>query len=199
MTARLTGRPREFDEAEVLSRAIRAFWLRGYDGTSVADLVEAMGIQKGSLYGAFEDKRHIYLRAVELYQQDLVVAASAALLPGDKIEVRLRSFLEGAIARAESGDRRGCFLCNAAIDRAAADADVEAIVRRGLTGLEQVFRKALRDLVDPTVLDARAQLLLSSYVGLQALARAGYALDSLRTILTETLRSTIGPSTFGRA
>ncbi|MCZ9342618.1 TetR/AcrR family transcriptional regulator, partial [Streptomyces sp. TRM76130] len=52
-----TGRPREFDKDQTLTRALELFWSRGYGATSIQDLVDALGVERGSLYGAFGDKR----------------------------------------------------------------------------------------------------------------------------------------------
>ena len=60
-------RPREFDRDEVLDRAVEVFWMRGYDRTSVQDLVNSMGIQRGSLYATFGDKHHLFLEALDRY------------------------------------------------------------------------------------------------------------------------------------
>ena len=64
------ARPREFDEAVVLEKAARVFWAHGYEGSSLADLCEGTGLTKGSLYKAFEDKRGLYLRALEHYMTE---------------------------------------------------------------------------------------------------------------------------------
>ena len=71
------GRPREFDVDAVLIALMELFWRRGYEGTSLADIVEATGLKKGSLYAAFGDKRDMYLKALAHYDAqrvELVVA-----------------------------------------------------------------------------------------------------------------------------
>ena len=62
------ARPREFDRDEVLDLAIKVFWTRGYDRTSVQDLVNSMGIQRGSLYAAFGGKQPLFLEALDRYE-----------------------------------------------------------------------------------------------------------------------------------
>ena len=57
------GRPKEFDRREALEKAMEAFWAKGYEGTSVSDLLEAMGIHRGSMYDTFGDKRSLFLEA----------------------------------------------------------------------------------------------------------------------------------------
>src|ERR1700730_11789741 len=58
---------KQFDRDEVLDRAIVAFWTRGYEATSIDDLVEATGINRGSIYGTFGDKRRLFLMALDRY------------------------------------------------------------------------------------------------------------------------------------
>jgi TetR/AcrR family transcriptional regulator, copper-responsive repressor len=63
------GRPRSFDRDKALERAMQVFWRQGYEATTVSDLTRAMGINPPSLYAAFGDKEHLYLAALERYQQ----------------------------------------------------------------------------------------------------------------------------------
>lgn len=63
------GRPRTFDPDEVLEKALRVFWAKGYEGTSMTDLTEAMGINKPSLYAAFGNKEALFRRALERYSE----------------------------------------------------------------------------------------------------------------------------------
>src|SRR5213083_2130783 len=68
----MAGRPRGFDEAQVLSRAMELFWLKGYAATAIADLEEATGLGRQSLYGAFGDKRGLFEQVVEHYEQTVL-------------------------------------------------------------------------------------------------------------------------------
>ena len=64
------GRPREFDPEEALTAALRVFWQRGYEGASMAELTEAMGITKPSLYACFGNKEALFKKALDLYERD---------------------------------------------------------------------------------------------------------------------------------
>jgi AcrR family transcriptional regulator len=69
MKVRPIGRPREFDADEALDKALMAFWRRGFEGTSLSDLTEAMGINRPSLYAAFGNKETLFRLALDRYAE----------------------------------------------------------------------------------------------------------------------------------
>src|ERR1700721_4762124 len=73
------GRPREFDTDAALEKAMRLFWAKGYEGTSVADLTKALGISRPSLYAAFGDKQSLFRAALERYAAGPARYVAAAL------------------------------------------------------------------------------------------------------------------------
>ena len=79
-TSRPRGRPRSFDETGALEKATQVFWSKGYDGVTIDDLVEGMGVGRPSLYAIFGDKRAIFLRALKAYAERKGAAAAKALL-----------------------------------------------------------------------------------------------------------------------
>jgi AcrR family transcriptional regulator len=109
------ARPREFDEDEVLDRALTTFWEHGYEGTSIDDLVAATGLGRASLYGALGDKERIFGRAVERYCARMGDALDAL---GDEPSARvaLGRFLRMLVTKSspKSGPR-GCFLLSTAV------------------------------------------------------------------------------------
>ena len=184
------ARPREFDEDEALEAAMGLFWTKGYEAASLEDLLAAMGIARGSLYKAFRSKRGIYLAALARYDRTVVDAAVAVLSDsagGDGSE-RVRRFLLSAVEPlGREGDRRGCFLCNAAVDRAQSDPEVAARVMAMMRRIERAIAVALAESGESAGRDDAAQtetarLLLIEYVGLRVLARAGYPVAELRRI-----------------
>src|SRR5262245_6142912 len=104
------ARPREFDEGEVLDAIVSTFWSRGFEATSIQDIVEATGLSRASLYGAFGDKEKLFERAIGRYveqQAEMVRAAKAGASPLGTIENLLRSWVEGVCGKTNP---RGCFL-----------------------------------------------------------------------------------------
>ncbi len=190
------ARPREFDIDQALHRAMRVFWAKGYDSTSLADLLAAMGIARGSLYKAFKDKHSIYLAALDRYDRTVVDGTVAVLRDpagGDGL-VRVRRLLEAARDGAEHGrDRWGCFMCNAAIDRAPDDPAVRAKVLAMMKRLERGFAIALAQSGPmrewPRARrEESARLLTGAYLGLQVLVRAGYQPAELDAVIAANLR-----------
>ena len=105
------GRPRSFDEAEVLERATQVYWSKGYDGVTIDDLVEGMGVGRPSLYAIFGDKRALFLRVLKAYAEKKGARAAEALLSPRTLRDSLVGFLKHAVESAtEKGSARGCLL-----------------------------------------------------------------------------------------
>lgn len=102
------GRPREFDPEEALSAALQVFWRRGYEGASLAELTEAMGITKPSLYACFGNKESLFRKALDLYERDKLCYVRSALEEPTAKAVAER-LLRGALAmQCGSDEPKGC-------------------------------------------------------------------------------------------
>jgi len=110
-TGRPRGRPRNFDETGALEKATLVFRSKGYDGVTIDDLVEGMGVGRPSLYAIFGDKRAIFLRALKAYAERKGALAAKALLSPEPLRDSLASFLRQAVEIAtEKGSAPGCLL-----------------------------------------------------------------------------------------
>jgi len=172
------ARPRAFDREAVLDRAMTAFWSKGYEATSIEDLVDRMGIQRGSLYGAFGDKRALFLAALERYQQvvarELIETLEA---PGSGLDA-IRRFFRLRVASAL--DRRrppGCLMTNSAVELSRRDRGAAARVGGSLVKMEAAFRRALEraraagEVSEGRDLRALARFLTSSAQGLSVMSK----------------------------
>jgi len=133
------ARPREFDEAAVLGAVVQCFWSRGYEGTSVRDLVDKTGITSASLYNAFGDKRALYQRALDHYVEESIanrISRCAELPPREAISVFFLEILNRSLGDPQ---QKGCMLVNAALDMAPHDPDFKKIVASVLTRIEAFF------------------------------------------------------------
>ncbi|WP_040167672.1 TetR/AcrR family transcriptional regulator [Microbacterium gorillae] len=125
------GRPRSFDEDTVLERAMDAFWTNGYAATSPADLAEATGIAKGSLYNAFEGKQQLFDRCLDVYQQHIEATAMELLAaPGSTRDVLRAALLFIVETDLAAPVRRGCLIGNTAVELAGHDAALADRLRR---------------------------------------------------------------------
>jgi TetR/AcrR family transcriptional repressor of nem operon len=108
------ARPRTFDETEVLDRAVQLFWTHGYEGTSIADLEEATGLGRQSLYNAFGGKRQLFVRALDHYNAR--AAEGRRQFEGEGLDA-LNAFLSNTVDFITGdGARRGCFLTKARLE-----------------------------------------------------------------------------------
>ena len=136
------ARPRTFDESEVLEGAVALFRERGFEGTSVPELTERLGICRQSLYKEFGDKRGLYLRALELYGRREVDPKVALLEAAGSPLENVRTVLRGFASYATSCPGDGCFTVTAMVENRD-DADALAIVERQVERLEAAYRDAL--------------------------------------------------------
>lgn len=193
------ARPREFDETEVLDRALEVFWQKGYEGTSVEELVQATGLSRASLYGAFGDKDQLYERVIEHYgtqAPDIEKLVANAPTAKDGLHAVLRNVLSSQCAR--SGPR-GCFLL-AAGTSGQGPACARDALRHNLDRLERVFVALVergqrsgefRRGVDPT---AEARLLVVLLQGLASTARGGWGRERLEDAAQAALAQLTRPS-----
>lgn len=106
---RSRGRPRSFDRAAALDAAMRVFWQKGFEATSISDLTEAMGVNPPSLYAAFGDKERLFLEAIERYQEERRESCPYVDEPTAKAAVeRLLTYLADEAANADQP--RGCLM-----------------------------------------------------------------------------------------
>ncbi len=166
------GRPREFDLDTALDGAMHIFWRQGYQGTTLPDLLTAMGLTRGSFYKAFKDKETAYLQALDQYDQAVVSKTVETLAQCDHAtaaECLLQLF------ETPSGPRKGCFICNAMVELAADNAAVAQKANRMANRLQT----AIRDVLDRYgVLSSdrqrseTAHVVLHLYFGFQAIGKS---------------------------
>jgi AcrR family transcriptional regulator len=187
------GRPRSFDTDEVLGRARDMFWRHGFAATSMDQLSAATGLHKPSLYGAFGDKKQLYLAALDNYLADARAAFGAAFALPDVFDA-MRAVINRAIdkfTRADSG--LGCFMMSTAMSEAGADPDISRVVRGSMESLERAFVRRFEQAItdgqiradaDP---EALATIMVAGHYNISARARAGFAPEELKAAGERTL------------
>ena len=124
------ARPKEFDVEQALEAAMRAFWERGYEATSLSDLTEAMGVPKASLYATYGDKHRLFLAALARYSRHELDGLRAALA-GRSPRAALEAVFAGAVSSLDPRDsHRGCFVANSVAEVGPHDAEAAEILRR---------------------------------------------------------------------
>ena len=109
------GRPREFDEDAALEAAMRVFWEKSYEGATIADLTEAMGINRSSMYTAFGDKEAVFYRAVERYRKMRMTSIGQALAQPSLREALAGLILGTADFLSTPGNPHGCLSIQGAL------------------------------------------------------------------------------------
>jgi len=126
----MVGRPREFDEEQVLDAAMKAFWANGYESTSLADLVSVTGLHKGSLYQAFGDKHSLFIQTFKRYLENVRHHKNQVLETADTPLGGVRAVLHGFIDMSESDEScpKGCMAVKMLSEMAPHDSEVRRIM-----------------------------------------------------------------------
>jgi TetR/AcrR family transcriptional repressor of nem operon len=158
------ARTKEFDPDAALQRALELFWERGYDATSMADLVEHLGIARASIYATFGGKHDLYLKALDRYVQARDPGLVEALSQPGPVLPAIRALVEAYAAESLcDARRRGCMVVNAAVELMARDPQAARRVESSWDTLETALASAL--------IRARAQGELPAERDPRALAR----------------------------
>lgn len=181
------ARPRSFETEDAVEKAMQVFWTHGYEGASLPDLLEGMGLTRGSLYKAFTDKKTLFLRVLAFYE-GRAVQAGVDLLTDPAIPDgadRIRTLFTNAHRAVTQGDQRGCLLCSAAAGPSMYDDDIAAAVAKGLNALRDAIATALQASPKHTQMSHvdrmdLADMLIAQYVGLRTMARARMPAETLR-------------------
>ncbi|MDI1360530.1 TetR/AcrR family transcriptional regulator [Methylotenera sp.] len=143
-TVKPCGRPRSFDEGRALEMATQVFWLKGYDGATIDDLVAGMGVGRPSLYAIFGNKQTLFLRVLQAYTEKKGARVTQALLSPQTLRDSLASFLRSAVESAtEEGSAQGCLaLCVAPLVN---DVKVQEILQNAMAGVTALVEHRFRD------------------------------------------------------
>jgi TetR/AcrR family transcriptional regulator, transcriptional repressor for nem operon len=173
-------RPRSFDERTVLDQAVQLFQERGYEGTSLADLEQHLGLGRQSLYNTFGDKQTLFLKALERYQRAVAEGAMAQLTAPGAGLAAIRAFFEASVKSLTApGPRRACLVANTILERGSQDPDSMLRCNHARAELERVLRRALAqaktrgEVTAHLDVEATATLLVIQSYGLNVLAKTG--------------------------
>lgn len=183
------ARTKAFDHGSVVDKAVQVFWSKGYEATSIQDLVDAMGINRGSIYDTFGDKSGLFLATIERYVQDSparqLIAGATTADPRRAIEDFMHMLVDESCA---PGGERGCFLTNTLTELCGTDAAMADHVKSSLTQIENALYTLIRrgqetgDIAPWRDARAIARSLLATAQGIMALAKVNPGRETLSDI-----------------
>jgi TetR/AcrR family transcriptional repressor of nem operon len=139
------ARTKDFDENEVLTKAIQLFWHKGYNGTSMQDLVDGLGISRSSLYDTYTDKHTLFVKALESYQNSGAARIQEIINNSGSTKETVQKLLEMATTELlDDKQQKGCFMVNAEVEVASHDAEVSNLVCKNDQQMEEAFYQVIK-------------------------------------------------------
>ena len=138
------ARTKNFNQDEVLDKAVALFWEKGFNATSANDLVEKLGLSRSSLYDTYGDKRTLFIKSLERYRSQIVENMIVMINTSSDIKVTIQEIFNLIISQ-DINEKIpiGCFMVNSAIEMSAIDKEVAEIVKQNQKDVEQSFEKAI--------------------------------------------------------
>jgi len=174
------ARSKEFDEIEVLNKAVNLFWCKGFNGTSAQDLVDALGISRSSLYDTFGDKRNLFIKSLQCYRQNMSGKMIDAIDKSENVEETIKNIFKMATTEAiEDKLSKGCFMVNSMIELAPHDKEVAEIVVQNMQDVEDALYRAVKKGQDVGVFSTNqtarslARFLFNNISGIRVASKAG--------------------------
>lgn len=179
------GRPREFDTDQAIDAAMMLFWEQGYEAVGVAQLCEAMGIAKQSMYDWAGGKRGLYLLALDMYFKSKICGLEINLKQEASPIANLRHCLHAMAEYAKTPSNWGCFLTNAQSEFGTTDAEVQSLTASVEEYITDQFRevleraKAAGEVADDLDCQATASALSVFRNGIMLAGRSGQSTASI--------------------
>lgn len=193
------SRPQQFDREDVLDRALHVFWLKGFEAASVQDLVEATGLNRGSLYNTFGDKAELFAEVMARYRaaspaKPLADAAGDARSNLDTRVLIVKFFKDLTKRALNDPEHKGCLLTNTSAGFYGCSDTMADWVRDTLGALENTLTVLVErgqkrgDITAEGKARAIARSLVASAQGLNVLARGGASAQALKDVATQAVR-----------
>ncbi|GAB5349571.1 TetR/AcrR family transcriptional regulator [Alteriqipengyuania sp. 357] len=188
------GRPREFDTDVALAEALRLFWQKGYEGTSLSDLTEAMGITRPSLYAAFGNKETLFRHALDLYEKDKLAYIGEAM-EAPTARAAAETLLLGAVDVATGGECRGCMGVISMVGCQSVEPSIRDDVNARAESAKQLIVDRMQRAIDagefavPTSAEAITRYLLALMQGISVQAQSGATRSELMEVADSALLS----------
>ena len=188
------GRPREFDTDDALAQALRVFWQNGYEGTSLSDLTDAMGITRPSLYAAFGNKETLFRQALDLYEKDKLAYIGEAV-EAPTARAVAETLLLGSVDVATGGECRGCMGVISMVGCQSVEPSIRDDVNARAESAKQLIVDRMQRAIDagefavPTSATAITRYLLALMQGISVQAQSGASRAELLEVADSALLS----------
>jgi len=189
------ARNRQFDERQALLAAMLVFWEKGYEGTSIQDLEDAMGLRRTSIYNAFGNKRALFERVLACYKESVVATLIADMDSAADIREGVRRLLNGALnIHYDEGNPGGCLVVLSVLESGQHDAQSQATLHQTIHDLKQALQSRLNrakkagELAAGLDAAATATTIATTMTGMMVMGKANFT----RAALKKTINQVVG-------
>lgn len=186
---------KSFEKSDVVEQSMHLFWEKGYAATSISDITRATGIQRGSLYNAFDGKDELFVESLLRYDQATRQTILNRLREVDDPKQAILLFFDGVVTDSlEDPCKRGCFLVNTALDYSRHEAKVQQMVAVAFEEIVGFFEASIRRGQDLKTIPATnepastAKALVAMLVGTRVLGRGVFDGSALRQVANQAER-----------
>ena len=190
----VVARPREFDADKALGQTMRVFWERGYRASTFADLTKAADVQKQSLYGAFGDKRSLFLKSLEFYRTQVLSEIRRLLREADSpFDGIARVMQYASQPPGAKNSPSGCLMANTALELGLSDPEVAVEVKKLFRSTERILTATVKKGQERGEITTRfdgaaiAQSLVNTINGIRILQNTGASDRHMKTVVEMAL------------
>lgn len=192
------ARKKNFIESDILEKALGLFWERGYNATSVQDLVDHLGINRASIYDTWGDKHGLYLETLKHYRQQTSSYLLEKLRSERSAKEIVKDFLHDVVNDSVTDDKRkGCFMANSASEMANSDVIVYQMFTDNRVKIEGVLNELIKEGQESgefaTRFDSQAyaRFIFNTATGLRTLAKGTIAEKELNEVVDVALSALV--------
>ena len=161
----MAGRPKIFNENDVLNKAINIFWTNGYEATSTDNLLTAMDINRGSLYHSFGSKKELFVKSLDFFTSSSIKMIEAKIKEAKNPIEGIKQFFIDLSLASVTDHNKGCFMGNTLTEITNIDEELKAKAIKNLTALENVFYKYINEAKENNQLETKEDsIVLARYL-----------------------------------
>jgi TetR/AcrR family transcriptional repressor of nem operon len=188
------ARTKQFDERQALVSAMLVFWEKGYEGTSIHDLEQAMGLNRTSIYNTFGNKRAIFNRVMSCYKESVMASLFAALDNAPDIREGVRRLLNAALdIHFDKDNPGGCLVVLSVLESGQHDAESQLAMQQTLqdlkTALQARLSKAKKagELAKDLDVGSTATTISTTMTGMMVMGKANFTRASLKKTINQVV------------